>query len=426
LYLSTYSSSTSSWSGFTQTLENVTRPYRGVALSDDGSRGVVCSLDGYIYYFTWTGTTYSTLTQILDNTSRTYNGICLSYDGLMLVVVDFNGGIYFSTWNGTNYSVLTKTLETVNRVYMGVAISRDKLRIAYGIDTSPGYVYWADWNGTNFNSSTQTLETNQRIARKCAFSPDKKILWTTFVNDPNHTLYYAYWNGTNYGSFIGINTSIMPANKNAWGLWINTTGTNLYLLAYGLATYYKLTIPVYYDNDYALRYTLDTDSVSGTTVKDSVSNSYNATLVNGATIAVDSGSRVSGQGYLKLVATSSQYLQLSSFTSESNGMSFSCWFRSNATANQGRIFDFGNGPDNNNIFMRIVSGNLDVVVNNGSTQVAYNNVISSVNDNVWRHIVWTLTNNSVWTFYINGTLFSTQTNLSYPPAVTRTLNYIGK
>lgn len=77
-------------------------------------------------------------------------------------------------------------------------------------------------------------------------------------------------------------------------------------------------------------------------------------------------------------------------------LSFSFWFRSTtSTTTWGRIFDFGNNAASNNIIAYINSNNLGFSVYGGdngniNTDSQFDNIYSSVNDNVWRHCVWVL------------------------------------
>ena len=157
---------------------------------------------------------------------------------------------------------------------------------------------------------------------------------------------------------------------------------------------------------------------------------YNGTLNNGATIAVETapaGSRVAGQGYLKVVYASNQYFQFPSFTTGSNGISFAFWFRSNASsANYARIFDCGNGTQTYNISMTIHLNFLSVLVyaNGGAPQYINDNITGySVNDNVWRHVAWILSPNGNYSFYINGALVTTVAAW-YPTSILRTGCYL--
>jgi hypothetical protein len=247
IYLSSYNTNTSTWTGFTPITDNVNRNYSGLALTGDGSRGVACcgiTGAGYIYIFTWNGSTYSTLTQILDTTARDYHGISLSDDGSILVVSS-STGVYFATWNGTNYSVLTKTLESRNVDFIGANISRDGLRIVYGAnDLVQKAGYWADWNGTNFNNGT-IISANTPVARCLYFADDKKIIWLSGGNygTSNPFLYFSTWNGTGYNPFISLPLSSV-GEIDGWGLWVNNLGNNIYLASYFTYLYYKFNLPL--------------------------------------------------------------------------------------------------------------------------------------------------------------------------------------
>ena len=171
-------------------------------------------------------------------------------------------------------------------------------------------------------------------------------------------------------------------------------------------------------------YTLDSNSVSGTTVLNmgSAGSSYTATLVNGASISTSD--YVVGTASVQLSGASSQYVQLPAFTSGSSGLSFACWFRSNGNSDYARIFDFGNGQQTVNIIMFITSNTLYV-----GYVVGVNNWILPVrlaNDNVWRHVTWTLDTTGVWVVYINGVVAISQGGLPYPTAVSRANNYLGR
>ena len=197
----------------------------------------------------------------------------------------------------------------------------------------------------------------------------------------------------------------------------NIDNNNCFIPSGSVLAYIGSTI----NDNYAIRYTFGTDTVSSTTIKEDVTNSYNATLVNGATIASDSGSRVSGQGYLKLNSASSQYVTIPAFTTGTSGLTFSFWFRSSSTGTWGRVFDFGNGAPSNNIIVSVNDNNLTFSL------PGYNKYTTiSVNDNVWRHVVWILTN-SDWKIYVNGILHTTYTtDIAYPPNISRTINYLGR
>ena len=179
-------------------------------------------------------------------------------------------------------------------------------------------------------------------------------------------------------------------------------------------TYFPTIVPVV--SNYLLFYTFGSDKVSGTTVYDTVTN-YAGTLVNGATIAVDANSRISGQGYLKLNSASLQYMSIPSFTPATGGISFSFWFYLNGNPEWGRMFDFSNGGSDN-IFCATRNGYVKCGVHGTAGGNITPDVFVIPSNNVWCHLVWTIASNGTWIVYLNGTSVYNVVNY-YPPAGTR-------
>jgi len=151
---------------------------------------------------------------------------------------------------------------------------------------------------------------------------------------------------------------------------------------------------------------------------------YNGTVYNGATIG---SSGVTKQSSSVLFNNVSQYIQIPGMQSPSDGLSFSFWFKSNNSANWARIFDFGNGSPNDNILVTINNNNLEFFVFKGTT--SYLQTINlNINDNTWRHIVWTLSPSpNQWNIYINGKLTNTYTSgVYYPKSIFRNYQYINR
>ena len=172
-------------------------------------------------------------------------------------------------------------------------------------------------------------------------------------------------------------------------------------------------------------YSFDTSDVSGTSVSNSGSggSSYTATLMNGASISPED--YVIGSGAVSLNASSSQYVQIPSLTIGAGGLSFACWFRSSGSGNWARIFDFGNGESSDNIVIAIHDNYLAFSVYFGSILASQSSTTMYANDNVWRHVVWTLDPRGVWAVYLNGGLLLTQ-YASYPNTVSRASNSLGR
>ena len=167
------------------------------------------------------------------------------------------------------------------------------------------------------------------------------------------------------------------------------------------------------------------NTVSGTTVVSIGAGGtiYNGQLVNGASIGAAGYGNL--RNCLQLNSSSSQYVQVPSFATGNAGFTFACWFRSNSNANYARIFDFGNGDSSDNIVAEVYSDSLVFAVYLSSQYQAYT-AYNSVNDNVWRHFVWTLSSSGTWTAYVNGVYVTSSTGLYYPNAITRTSNYLGR
>jgi hypothetical protein len=152
---------------------------------------------------------------------------------------------------------------------------------------------------------------------------------------------------------------------------------------------------------------------------------YNGTVIGSPTMGPPGVTSLSTS--VSFNSTKSQYIQLPGMILPSDGISFAFWFKSNNSSSFARIFDFGNGTPSNNILLAINGGNLYYCVFNGIT--SYNKQIATnVNDNTWRHIVWTLSPNpNVWNIYVNGNLTNTFTSgIYYPNSVFMNYLYIGK
>ena len=195
----------------------------------------------------------------------------------------------------------------------------------------------------------------------------------------------------------------------------------------GTGFFFNNYVPITPNTDkLVLWYTFLSDG--GSNVYDNMGN-YNGTL-QGATF--ETINKKVGTSSAKFIATTSttnirhiDVADLPASLCDANVLSFSFWFRSNGTADGGRIFDFGNGDASYNIISYIHSGSLGFSVCNSYVDNIFLIIVNNVNDNVWRHCVWVL-DGTTWRIYINGTLYSTRTSVKYPPNINRTNNYIGK
>ena len=116
-----------------------------------------------------------------------------------------------------------------------------------------------------------------------------------------------------------------------------------------------------------------------------------------------------------------------------NGLSFTCWIKSNNTGTNGRIFEFGNSTVSapNTMVINIVSNVLNTAIKiNGGTTTFYDTGYA-INNNIWHHICWTLTystgSTSNHNVYVDGNVIYQTATGKYPNnAVTYPACYIGK
>ena len=156
-----------------------------------------------------------------------------------------------------------------------------------------------------------------------------------------------------------------------------------------------------------------------------VTKTYSGTLFNKPSINVDGPKK--GLKAIAFKASAQQYMTVAPFYTTSNGLSFGFWFKAeSSTGTWSRIVDFGNGAGQDNIFICINNGNLCLGVLQSTNSYRNDNVISNVNDNTWRHIVWTLDPSKGWNIYLNGVLKQTYADGFYPKTMMRNYQYIGK
>jgi len=416
-----------SWSAITRTSQTIAiGNICGLALSADGSRGVINSRNNYTYYFTWTGNNYSEPIRTLDTTVRSYLAASadMTEDGSRIVVsADY---IYYADWNGTNYNAFTQISDNNIRSYQGCAISSDGDRIACMDGASS--IYFSFWNGTNY-ATLRLIDTNTSlftIGRIIRFTKDKKYLFaSSWIG--NTRFFYSVWNGFTYCNFVAIPETLVSPINNAYGLCLYDDC--IYVAGYSTSVIYKIAVQssivdtTKINNNLLFHYTMDVNTINNNKLYNNITQSYDATLYNNPTIST-TDYRV-GTGSMTFNSANSQYIQIPSYTSDANGMSFSMWFRSNGTSNWARLFDFGNGSSSDNIFMGVHSNNIVLSTFFTSTQTINYNTTSNINDNKWRHIVWVINGDGRWNLYLDGVIVYTTTT-TYPKSINRTTNYIGK
>jgi len=136
-----------------------------------------------------------------------------------------------------------------------------------------------------------------------------------------------------------------------------------------------------------------------------------------------------GSGAVKLSASLSQYIKVPNITTTGRtGLTFAFWFKISGSQSLSKIFDFGNGIKRDNIMFGINdTGDAYVGLWLGRTFSSdlLNIFRINVNDNIWKHAVWTMDTNGYWQVYLNGELWRYIAGY-YPNLVSRDQNYLGK
>jgi len=104
---------------------------------------------------------------------------------------------------------------------------------------------------------------------------------------------------------------------------------------------------------------------------------------------------------------------------------FECWFYKRSNNNWSRIFDFGNGPGDENVLVALskqTSGKLSIHVKKGQTSASFDSDPIPLNE--WTHVAVGLWYN-IGCLYINGDSVKLGP-LKQPGDVERTINYIGR
>ena len=300
-------------------------------------------------------------------------------------------------------------------------------------------------NPTNY-LSVPTINTSVNAGDKIYYRVDangnvtaaSSILATTIFTDAvsvasnpveNKLLQANLGNNLALTSFVAGNANVVldTLRTGNWNFYVGNTTSTSSISAASAVDEWTGGSPLSYSivSPFKIWYPLNTSAGTTSPVGEFSTGTYiyNGTL-SGATISTDAGKRVAG-GYLQV--TPNNHLQFPAFTTGASGMSFCLWFRSNGTGGNGRIFDFGNGTYAYNISLLVAPGSTLYVLLYGNGVGGYSNVDVtgySINDNVWRHLVWTISPTGEYKIYINGSLLTTLATGFYPPSVLRSKCYL--
>ncbi|MDG1173447.1 MAG: LamG domain-containing protein, partial [Opitutales bacterium] len=107
-------------------------------------------------------------------------------------------------------------------------------------------------------------------------------------------------------------------------------------------------------------------------------------------------------------------------------VTFAAWVKYDAFKHWSRIFDFGNGQDNNNILIAndqtSATSRFNLHLPAGNPSLTGTNLTL----NAWLHRAGVIEANGNMKLYLNGTLIASNTNTSALPTLTRTQQYVGR
>ena len=157
---------------------------------------------------------------------------------------------------------------------------------------------------------------------------------------------------------------------------------------------------------------------------------FDGTLMNGATIVVDAGSRYSGNPYLKFVNPTYntlpyQYAKFTPVSIPSGGISFSMWVKHTSLPANTYPFYFSIRGNGQHIEMGLFNPNPEWYVTTITGQVIkVDGTVSTITNGNWHHLVWTISASGMFNMYLDNSLRKTQQS-TYPDTGLRTFYNIG-
>ena len=219
--------------------------YMMCGLTDDGTRGVACNhTTGNVFCLKWPLDSVAP-NSILPTTdiSRSYRGVAITPDGSRMVASTASK-IYFATWdvNTLNYSTFTVTPQTSKSnnsdLFGGISISSDGNRIVYGEQQNSGTNWYiAYWNGANYNAGITFNSGMSGVPRASYFSADASILYLSYTANLTGSIQYGTYNKKTllYDNFKYISTTKLPASLDTHGLCVvdSIIGGSIYVATWG-------------------------------------------------------------------------------------------------------------------------------------------------------------------------------------------------
>jgi hypothetical protein len=139
--------STDGGASWTDMTSIVAGAYTTMAMSKDGSKIVIGSQNGTLYYSQNSGVSFSATTAGASSNGAGYWwGVALSDDGKVVVAGDYNGKIWVSKDSGSSWTPQTDPILGAVGTWVSSAVSNDGTKITVGARN--GYVYTSTGNGS--------------------------------------------------------------------------------------------------------------------------------------------------------------------------------------------------------------------------------------------------------------------------------------
>lgn len=158
---------------------------------------------------------------------------------------------------------------------------------------------------------------------------------------------------------------------------------------------------------------------------DASGNNLNGTMFGGVTAVAD---RFGNAGNALQFNGSNGYIDVPDGVYFSGDFTVSCWVKAASYASWSRVFDFGNGPANNNVLLAVTNGTTGrpaaEIYNGTASGGQINSASVQLGLNQWKLLTYTFTGGA-GRVYLNGTQIAGGTQTT-PQNVLRTLCYIGR
>ncbi len=157
---------------------------------------------------------------------------------------------------------------------------------------------------------------------------------------------------------------------------------------------------------------------------DASGNGLNGTMIGGVTAVND---RFGNPGGALQFNGTNGYVDAPDGVYFNGDFTVSCWVKVNTYTSWSRVFDFANGPANNNVLLCLsqgTNGRPHGEVYNGTVSGGVASSATATGTNTWQLLTYTLTGNAA-RVYMNGTQIAAGTHTT-PQNVLRTMCYIGR